>query len=409
MFNPQMVLMLSFCCALLGGCRTPISATPQTVDVAQTQAATATAVHAPPTQSAPAIAPVLSLASAPPLDDATVTRLLALALDCVHREYPNVLLHSLASDADAQTPRQLHPAFFGCYDWHSSVHGHWLLARLAHLYPDSEAAPAAREALFLSLRKDNIAAELSYVRAPGRQSFERPYGLAWLLQLDAELGDWAAADEPLADSLKQNLAPLVQQALQHLQQWLPKLSHPVRSGTHSQTAFALGLMRDWAQAEDDLAVVHFIDVQSQRLFAADQRCPLRYEPSGHDFFSACLAEADLMRRVLSEAEYPAWLNAFLPSIPTQSEEHWLPVVQVTDPTDGHLAHLDGLNLSRAWMLEGIASGLTASDARRLPLLQAATRHRRAGMVSIEDPHYAGGHWLGSFATYLVTQRGLSQQ
>ncbi|MGI9324977.1 MAG: DUF2891 domain-containing protein [Pseudomonadales bacterium] len=409
MFKPHMVLMLSICCVLLGSCRAPAPTPAQTVDAAQNQPASAVATHAPPTQSAPAITPTLSFATDRPLDEITVTRLLTLALDCVHQEYPNVLLHSLASDADAQTPKQLHPAFYGCYDWHSSVHGHWLLARLAHLYPDSEAAPAAREALFLSLSKDHIAAELKYMRAPGRQAFERPYGLAWLLQLDAELGDWAAADEPLADSLKQNLAPLVQQALQHLQQWLPKLSHPVRSGTHGQTAFALGLMRDWAQAEDNPAVIHFIDVQSQRLFAADQRCPLGYEPSGHDFFSACLAEADLMRRVLPATQYPPWLSAFLPGIPTQSAEHWLLVAQVTDPTDGHLAHLDGLNLSRAWMLEGIASGLTPGDPRFTPLLQAAAQHRRAGMVSIEDPHYAGGHWLGSFATYLVTQRGLSQQ
>ena len=342
------------------------------------------------------------------LPDTTVSTLANLALQCVHKEYPNVLLHKLSSDADAQTPRQLHPVFYGCYDWHSSVHGHWLLARIAHLYPDNESAPAAREALFVSLRKAHLNAELVYLQAPGNQSFERPYGLAWLLQLDVELGDWAESGDAVADNLKANLAPLVQQSVEHLMTWLPKLSHPIRSGTHGQSAFALGLLYDWARSEARTDLLAVITTEVRRLYHNDVDCPLTYEPSGHDFLSACIAEADLLRRVLPTSEFSRWLSKFLPQIPTRSGRPWLTVASVTDPSDGHLVHLDGLNLSRAWMLEGIASALPGNDRRRNTLLASAEEHRRVGIASIIDPHYAGGHWLGSFATYLVTRRGITQ-
>ncbi|MFK7913549.1 MAG: DUF2891 domain-containing protein [Pseudomonadales bacterium] len=343
------------------------------------------------------------------LSDTVIGNLASLALQCVHQEYPNVLLHQLASDADAQPPRQLHPAFYGCYDWHSSVHGHWLLARIAHLYPDTEWAPAAREALFVSLTKEHLDVELQYLRAPGRKSFERPYGLAWLLQLDRELGDWAESGDALADNLKANIAPLVQQSAEHLLAWLPKLSHPVRSGTHGQTAFALGLFYDWAAAENATDALAILVNETRRLYLRDENCPLAYEPSGHDFLSACIAEADLLRRILPAAEFSRWLSRFLPQIPVSADADWLAVASVTDPTDGHLVHLDGLNLSRAWMLEGIAVALPGTDARRPALQRAAQAHSRVGMASISDPHYAGGHWLGSFATYLVTRRGITQQ
>lgn len=345
------------------------------------------------------------------LPNATIERLFSLALECVHQEYPNVLLHHLTEASDARSPQQLHPAFYGCFDWHSSVHGHWLLARLAHLFPDHDSAPAAREALFVSLTRNNIAAELSYLQAPGRKSFERPYGLAWLLQLDLELMEWAAAGEPLADRLRANLSPLVEESAQRLLAWLPKLTHPIRSGTHSQSAFAMGLLHDWASAGSGEGSMRdareTIEQQARRLYQADRACPIGYEPSGHDFLSHCLATADLLRRVMPRAEYRSWLQAFLPDI--ANDEQWLPTATVTDPTDGHLVHLDGLNLSRAWMLNGIASALAPSDPKLVALRRAAYAHRQAGMASIIDPHYAGGHWLGSFATYLVTDRGISQQ
>ena len=340
-----------------------------------------------------------------PLDEALVGRLLSLALACVHREYPNVILHRLESAADAQAPSTLYPAFYGCFDWHSAVHGHWLLARLARLYPDHPQAPEAREALFLSLGNDRIAGEVAYLTATGRQSFERPYGLAWLLQLDQELAEWAI-DDPLADRMSNNLAGLADVAATHLRRWLPKLSHPVRSGTHGQTAFALSLWWDWAAHADHREDLALLRREAERLYGADVDCPLHYEPSGHDFLSACLAEADLLRRLLAPDDFSRGLEKLLPEV-ASAPQAWLPVAVVTDPTDGHLVHLDGLNLSRAWMLDGILSALPSEDPRRSVLEARRRAHREAGLRSIVAPHYAGGHWLGSFATYLMTQRGLS--
>ncbi|MEM1433604.1 MAG: DUF2891 domain-containing protein [Pseudomonadota bacterium] len=351
----------------------------------------------------PAVPPRAADAAAE-LNEALVGQLLNLALSCVHQEYPNVLLHQLQTDADAQTPRQLHPAFYGCFDWHSSVHGHWLLARLARLFPDHPLAPEAREALFTSLDAANLTAELNYLTTPGRRSFERPYGLAWLLQLDQELAEWANDGEPLADRFRSNLEGLVDRAVENLALWLPKLTFPVRSGTHGQTAFALGLFWDWASYEQDGERQALIIREAERLYLGDERCPIHYEPSGHDFLSACLAEADLLRRVLPAAEFADWLARFLPGLGSAQP---LAVAVVSDPTDGHLVHLDGLNLSRAWMLDGIESALAPEDPRRPVLHRLREEHRAVGLRSIIDPHYAGGHWLGSFATYLMTQRGLN--
>ncbi|MBV8547621.1 MAG: DUF2891 domain-containing protein [Acidobacteria bacterium] len=319
-----------------------------------------------------------------------------LALACVHREYPNKIAHNLNSDADVAAPRALTPAFYGCYDWHSSVHGHWLLARLARTFPDASFASAARAALAQSLTADNVAEEAAYLRGDGRASFERPYGLAWLLQLAAELREW---DDPLARELSANLRPLEQAANERLATWLPKLSHPVRSGEHSQTAFALGLIID---STNDASLKQLARDAAKRFYRDDKSCPLTYEPSGEDFLSPCLAEADVMRRVLPPPQYGAWLIGFLPHFGSLHPE------VVVDPSDPKLAHLDGLNLSRAWMLEGIVSGLPKSDPRIASLRRIASAHRDAGLASVTGAHYEGGHWLGSFAVYLTTGRGLGK-
>ncbi len=218
-----------------------------------------------------------------------------LALACVHKEYPNKLNHTLNSDADVAPPRKLTPAFYGCYDWHSSVHGHWLLVRLIRTFPDATFAPSAREALRQSLTAENIAQEAAYLRVEGRASFERPYGLAWLLQLLVELREW---DDPQAREMAANLRPLEQAVLERLNGWLPKLSHPVRIGEHDQTAFALGLMLDYASASGDTKFADLIVSKARQFYVGDKNCPLAYEPSGEDFLSPCLGEADLMRRVL---------------------------------------------------------------------------------------------------------------
>jgi len=337
------------------------------------------------------------------LDEATAAKFAGMALACVHKEYPNKIAHVLNSDQDVHPPRLLTPAFYGCFDWHSSVHGHWLLARLARLFPKAGFAAEARKALARSLTPENMAAEAAYLAGEGRASFERPYGLAWLLQLASELRE---GDDPQAKEWAQAIKPLEEAALAGLKTWLPKLSHPVRSGEHSQTAFALGLVVDWARRAGNKEFLELLDSRIRRMYLADKSCPLNYEPSGEDFLSPCLAEADLVRRILSPAEFSVWLTSFLPGIPQDGSAGWLEPGVVTDPTDGKLVHLDGLNLSRAWMLEGIASGLPQNDARLPSLRAAAQAHAASGLRSVTGEHYEGGHWLASFAVYLVSERGV---
>jgi len=338
-----------------------------------------------------------------PLPEEAVARFVGLALACVHQEYPNKLAHVLNGDADVRPPRELTPAFYGCYDWHSSVHGHWLLARAARLYPNAPFAGPARAALARSLTADNISGEVAYLRGAGRASFERPYGLAWMLQLGAELHEWP---DPDAQGWATALAPLEREAAARLTAWLPKLTHPIRVGEHSQTAFALGLVLDWARATGDADVSRLVGVRVRDYYLHDVQCPLAYEPSGEDFLSPCLAEADLVRRVLAPAEFAAWLSRFLPDLPRDGSADWLRPAIVSDPSDPKLAHLDGLNLSRAWMLDGIVQGLPAGEPRRAGLERAARLHRIAGLEHVTGEHYEGGHWLGTFAMYLVTSRGL---
>jgi hypothetical protein len=332
-------------------------------------------------------------------------RFAKLALACTHKEYPNKISHVLNSDSDVEPPRKLTPAFCGCYDWHSSVHGHWLLVRLLRTFPDASFANAARDALKTSLTTENLKQEAAYLRGEGRASFERPYGLAWLLQLCAELREW---DDPQAREMLANLNPLENAAVERLTAWLPKLSHPVRIGEHDQTAFALGLILDYARGKNDLALTRLASDSARKFFWADKNCPLGYEPSGEDFLSPCLGEADVMRRVLPQGEFAKWLTEFLPQIPSTATGDWLPVTVSPDPSDPKLAHLDGLNLSRAWMLEGILSSLPADDPRRPALTSAAAAHRHAGLAAVTGEHYEGGHWLGSFAVYLTTQRGVKK-
>jgi Protein of unknown function (DUF2891) len=343
---------------------------------------------------------------APNFDAAAAERFARLALACIGKEYPNKISHVLNSDADVAPPHKLTPAFYGCYDWHSSVHGHWLLVRLVKNFPDAPFVKSAREALRKDLTAENLKQEAAYLREKGRTSFERPYGLAWLLQLCLELREW---DDAQAQEMSANLRPLEEAAVERLQTWLPKLSHPVRIGEHDQTAFALGLMLDYARSSGNEAFAKLITTKAKEFYLADKDCPLTYEPSGEDFLSPCLGEADVMRRVLPPTEFTAWLQTFMPQIPTTAKSDWLPVAISSDPSDPKLAHLDGLNLSRAWMLEGILATLPPDDARRPGLTAAAAAHRRAGLAAVTGAHYEGGHWLGSFAVYLVTRRGIQSE
>jgi hypothetical protein len=352
----------------------------------------------------------------PGFDAAVAERFANLALDCLHKEYPNKIAHVLNGDRDVKPPRDLTPAFYGCYDWHSSVHGHWLLVRLLRTFPSASFADRARTALSQSLTPEHIAGEVVYMNGAGRTAFERPYGLAWLLQLCAELREW---NDPQGRQWAQALRPLEQAAVTRLREWLPKLTNPIRVGEHDQTAFAFGLVWDWAAIARDQAMADLLRERIGAFYLNDRDCPSTYEPSGQDFLSPCLGEADLVRRVLAPDRYALWLKDFLPYIdnprggrnrystaPVSTPGTWLQPAVVSDPSDPKLAHLDGLNLSRAWMLEGMAAGLPAKDGRRKILLATAEAHREVGLQAVTGEHYEGGHWLGSFAVYLVTGRGL---
>ncbi|UJR29294.1 hypothetical protein I4U23_010508 [Adineta vaga] len=335
-------------------------------------------------------------------------RFVSLALSCVHREYPNKIAHVLTSDADIQAPRQLTPAFYGCFDWHSAVHGHWLLARLARI--DSNLTDECCQALRQSLTKENLDNEVKYIDNNQRQAFERPYGLAWLLQLTMELDEWSKEENhQILKEVKQwreNLRTLEELVVKRLSLWLPKLSYPVRSGEHSQTAFALGLSLDYARHVNNDIFAQLIEQQSLRFFTQDKFYPFNYEPSGEDFLSAGLAEADLMRRVMkrNSERFLQWFKEFLP-------ENNLPInlepPSIADPTDPKLIHLAGLCLSRAWMLEGIIQMLPENSEQRNQLKDLSQRNAQAGLTAIDESHYEGGHWLGTFAVYLITRRGIN--
>jgi len=345
----------------------------------------------------------------PDLDGPQAAAIAEMVLACVHREYPVHLVHLMGRAEDARPPRELTPAFYGSFDWHSAVHGHWCLLRLARLRPEAPWRARALAAVRLSLSAERLAGERAYLEGDGRQGFERPYGLAWLLTLCAELREWSATADPDADSARGWLAvltPLESLAAERIVASLARLPWPVRGGEHSQTAFALGLTLDWSDAAGRGEAGHALRSRALAFYGGDRDAPIAYEPSGHDFLSPALAEADLMRRVHGGAEFAAWLERFLPEPTSAAARAWLTPVASPDPADGKLSHLDGLNLSRAWMLEGIATALAPSHPHRAPLAAAAQAHAAAGLTSVPTPHYAGQHWLGSFAVYLLTRRGL---
>lgn len=320
----------------------------------------------------------------------------------LHREYPNGLLHQLYADADVQAPRVLHPVFFGCYDWHSAVHCHWQLLRAVYCFPDAAFVPAINAALARSFTAENIAGELTYLQT--RPGFELPYGMAWLLQLMAELHEMSTHQSTQWQHL---LQPLEQLAAERLCAYLQRLPYPIRSGMHNQTAFAMGLAFDWARTRADTATLALLHERARHFFAADRNAPLAYEPAGVDFLSPTLAEADLMRRVLPQAEFMDWLDGFFGHNADEKLINWLMPVQVVDYSEGQLAHFTGLNLSRAWMIEGIHAGLPINDRRRPMLLDLAQRHRTIGLVDAFHPDYMVAHWAPSFALYLLSQRGLA--
>lgn len=321
-----------------------------------------------------------------------------LALAGITREYPNHPGHVINHPADLRSPRDLHPAFYGCFDWHSAVHGHWMLARLLRLFPDLPEAGAIRAALGAHLTVENLAAEADYFRQPNRQSFERTYGWAWLLKLAQELRTWP---DPDAAAWAAALAPLETVIVERYLAFLPRQTYPIRAGTHPNSAFGLAFALDYARscARPDLETL--IVARARGHFAGDADCPAAWEPGGADFLSPALCEADLMARILAAGEFSGWLARFLPGLANGQPAALLEPALVSDRSDPQLVHLDGLNLSRAWCMNRIASALPGDNPTKAVLLKSAARHAQAGLAQVASGEYAGEHWLASFAVYLL--------
>jgi len=323
-----------------------------------------------------------------------------LALKGVDQEFPNKPEHVLGGPGDVKGPKALHPAFFGCYDWHSSVHGHWMLARLLRLFPGLPEAGTIRGVLNDHLTAEKLQAEADYFARKEGKTFERPYGWAWLLKLAEELHAW---DDPDARAWRDNLRPLAGAIAARYVEFFPKQTYPIRTGVHPNTAFGLAFAHDYARAVGDDKLKTLVEERARAYFAADADVPAAWEPGGSDFFSPSLSEADLMRRVLPPAEFRAWFARFLPGAGRGEPKALFLPATVTDRADPQLVHLDGLNLSRAWGMRSVAAILPADDPARAALATSAARHADAALAHVASGDYAGEHWLASFAVYLLTE------
>ncbi len=321
------------------------------------------------------------------LNEAQAARMAGIALGHVTREYPHKLDHVLSGDADARTPRDLHPVFFGSFDWHSCVHGWWLLMRLLHRFPGHARADETRALAATSFTPQKIAAERAYLARPESRGFERPYGWAWLLMLHAEMAR-------KNNSLALNLEPLAQDFAQLWRTHLPLLTYPIRTGAHANTGFALVLISQWA-ADHDPALMALMSDRARGWYGADAKAQA-WEPDGDAFLSPTLIEALAMASLLPAAEFRPWLRRFLPGLKREHPASLFTPARVSDRSDGKIAHLDGLNLSRAWAFRRIAAALGPRDAAMPVLHAAADRHLAAALPHIAGD-YAGEHWLASFA------------
>jgi hypothetical protein len=324
----------------------------------------------------------------------------SLALKGIVQEFPNKPSNVMDSAGDVRSPQEMHPVFYGSFDWHSSVHGHWMLARLLKLYPDTPFAMEIRAALNSQLTAEGLAKEAEYFAADYNKSFERMYGWAWFMQLVSELEAWEDKD---AKRWRENLKPVEEQIFKRMNDYLPKLTFPIRTGVHPDTGFAMGMILDYARKTKNEPLETLLVAKAKAFYLSDVNYPAHYEPSGHDFFSSGFNEADLMRRILPQAEYVAWLDKFLPQLKHSAMGNMMKPVEVSDVTDGHLVHLAGLNLSRAWTMTGIARALPNDDPRRSALANSASDHATAGLKYVTSGHYEGEHWLATFAVYYLSR------
>lgn len=329
-------------------------------------------------------------------------QIIPVTLTNLRREYPNGILHMMDEDGDVANPRQMHPIFYGCYDWHSAVHSYWQVVRALRIYRSAAFGAEAVALLDEHFTVAHVEGELAYLQR--RPSFELPYGMAWLLQLMTEVRQ---CELPAATRWHTALTPLEAHAAARMTAYFAKLPLPIRSGVHSQTAFSMALALDWARATGEDGLAGTIREQALRFYSSDEDAPLAYEPSAADFLSPSLAQADLMRRIWAPDEFSAWLGRFLGEDAHLVLERQLAPVGVADASDGQLAHFAGLNMSRAWMLEGIAAGLPVDDLRRQPFQELAEAHRSAGLASALHEDYMVSHWAPSFVIYLITNRGIA--
>jgi len=333
------------------------------------------------------------------LTQAQASRFAALALKCTQKEYPNKPDHTINDESDVRNPRAMHPAFYGCLDWHSTVHGHWMLVHLLRLFPNLPESKQIRAALDANLSAKNITGEVAYLKQANRASFERTYGWAWLLKLAEELHDWNDED---GRRWSRNLAPLAGAFVEKYLTFLPKQNYPIRTGVHPNTAFGLAFALDYARAAGDKKLETLIIERSRTYYGHDVSYPAAWEPGGEDFFSPALIEADLVRRVMNKSEFARWFHRFLPGLASNQPRSLLRPAIVTDRSDPKLVHLDGLNLSRAWCMRSIASALPQNDPARRVLARSAIAHANAALPYITSGNYEGEHWLASFAVYLLT-------
>lgn len=339
------------------------------------------------------------------LTNQQVERFARLALQGIEREYPNKPSNVMVDSASVQSPRQLHPVFYGCFDWHSSVHGHWMLVRLAKLWPDASCVPPIRELLDRQLTADKLVAEAAYYDTKENRSFERMYGWAWTLRLAVELRSW---DDPDGQRWAKNLKPLEEKIVKLTKDYLPLLTYPIRTGVHPDTAFALAQMLDYARAVRETQLEDLITIYAREKYSDDRDYRGHFEPSGEDFFSPAWNEADLMRRVLPAEEFADWLEQFMPGLGSEQSAaaNLLQPVVVSDVTDPKIVHLAGLNLSRAWTQQGVLSALPDGDSRRSVLAQSIEDHTSAGLKYVFSGYYEGEHWLATFAIYNLTKVGI---
>ncbi len=330
------------------------------------------------------------------LTEAGATQLAILPLKCIEQEFPNKTNHTSYKDSDhVLLPKQLHPAFYGCFDWHSSVHGHWMLIKILKQFPGLPEAGAIRKTLNRTITIENIQQEVKYFSIPLANGWERTYGWAWLLKLDEELIGWT---DPDAEKWHQAMQPLVNKIISLWRAFLPKQTYANRTGVHPNTAFGLVFALDYAQKANQKDFEDEIRQSSLRLFANDKAAPASWEPNGSDFLSPALEEADLMRRILSPQAFITWFRQFLS---TKDLKHLSILPVVSDRSDLQIVHLDGLCFSRSWCMQGLSSVLPKNDPLKKTLQQAAKNHLAAALPNVVSGHYGGEHWLASFAVYAL--------